>query len=160
MTGAIDHARLVALGAAWLLRQGFPIVATELRCFGSREQPDVLGFRSNCSMLIEVKTSRADFLADRKKPERAAGGLGLYRFYLCPEGLLQVADLPAGWGLLVAIGRQVTEVVRPRGNLWPPAGQAVGTEWEAFQHQPDMAAERQALFSIARRASATPRGRR
>ncbi|WP_288357089.1 hypothetical protein [uncultured Pseudomonas sp.] len=160
MSTGLEHARLVALGAAWLRRQGFPIVATELRCFGSREQPDVLGFRSHCSTLIEVKTSRGDFLADRKKPERAARGLGLYRFYLCPEGLLQVADLPPGWGLLVAIGSRVTEIVRPRGNLWPPAGQAAGTEWEAFQHQPDMAAERQALFSIARRASATPRGRR
>lgn len=160
MTTGLEHVRLVALGAAWLRRQGFPIVATELRCFGSREQPDVLGFRSNCSALIEVKTSRTDFLADRLKPERAAGGLGLYRFYLCPEGLLQQADLPPGWGLLVVIGRQVTEVVRPRGNLWPPAGRAGGTEWEAFQHQADLAAERQALFSIARRASAAPRGPR
>lgn len=160
MSTGLEHARLVALGAAWLRRQGFPIVATELRCFGSREHPDVIGFRSNCSTLIEVKTSRADFLADRKKPERATGGLGLYRFYLCPEGLLQAPDLPSGWGLLVASGRQVTEVVRPRGNLWPPVGQAVGTEWEAFQHQPNMAAERQALFSIARRASVAPRGRR
>ncbi|MGP0147996.1 hypothetical protein [Pseudomonas oryzihabitans] len=160
MSTSLDHARLVASGAAWLRRQGFPLDAAELHPSDSRDRPDVLGLRSNSLMLTEVKISRANFLADRNKPKRVTGGLGLYRFYLCPEGLLQVTDLPSGWGLLVATGRQVTEVVRPRGNLWPPAGRSGGTEWEAFQYQPDLAAERQALFSIARRTSAAPRGRR
>lgn len=33
------HNRLTALGARWMRRNGFPVVATELKCIGSREQP-------------------------------------------------------------------------------------------------------------------------
>ncbi|RCW64079.1 hypothetical protein DET61_116120 [Marinobacter nauticus] len=31
-----DHDKLVKLGARWLKRNGFPVVATELKCNGSR----------------------------------------------------------------------------------------------------------------------------
>jgi len=54
------------MGAAWLRKNGFSVVETELTCFGCREQPDVLGFRSSCSAMVEVKISRSDFLADKK----------------------------------------------------------------------------------------------
>lgn len=154
-----EHNQLTILGARWLGKNGFAVVTTELTCFGSRERPDVVGFRSTCSALIEVKVSRADFFADRKKPERLAGGLGNYRFYLCPTGLIKPDDLPPRWGLLYADGRRVEEVLKPSGNLWPPlptprGGGPVPEDWAEFQHTPDHAAERQALFSIARRLSA------
>tara|TARA_Y100001001_G_scaffold158908_1_gene179099 strand:+ start:13411 stop:13875 length:465 start_codon:yes stop_codon:yes gene_type:complete len=150
-----DHDKLVKLGARWLKRNGFPVVATELKCTGSREQPDVIGFRSSCSAVIEVKVSRSDFLADSKKPERTDGGLGIYRFYLCPEGLIVPADLPERWGLLEASGRQVNAVVAPHGNYWPglEAPAEFAGSWAKFQHTPDSKAERSALFSIARRLS-------
>jgi len=51
------------------------------------EIPDAIGFRGwGESILIEVKTSRADFLKDknkrfRKEPEK---GMGTYRFYITP----------------------------------------------------------------------------
>lgn len=152
------HNRLTVLGARWLKRNGFSVVATELTCFGSREQPDVIGFRSTCSAIIEVKVSRSDFYADRKKPERMSGGLGIYRFFLCPEGMISPDDLPARWGLLYAKGRSVEAIIKPGGNLWPPLImhpelEPVASEWVEFQHQPDFSAERQALFSIARRLS-------
>ncbi|HDR8973069.1 TPA: hypothetical protein QDB32_003949 [Burkholderia vietnamiensis] len=146
------HMQLVALGERWLKRQGFAVVATELVTRGTPEQADAIGFRSNCSAVIEAKASRADFLADSQKPHRVAGGLGVYRFYLCPEGVIRVDDLPAGWGLLHAVDRSVVEVLRPRGNMWPPLGSAVG-DWAAFQHEPDAHAERGVLYSIARRRS-------
>ena len=81
-----DHASLVALGARWLKRQGFPIVWTEISAANCREQPDVVGFRTHCSAIIEAKASRSDFLTDRFKPERGGrrAGIGLYRFYICP----------------------------------------------------------------------------
>lgn len=153
-----QHKQLTDLGARWLKRNGFAVVATELTCLGSREQPDVIGFRSSCSAIIEVKVSRADFFADRKKPERDSGGLGNYRFYLCPEGMVSPEELPNRWGLLYAEGRRVTPIVKPQGNLWPslsmPEELPVAAEWSAYQHTPDYLAERQALFSIARRLSA------
>ena len=59
-----EHDNLTLLGARWLKKQGFAVVATEISAVGSREQPDVVGFRSTCSAIIEAKVSRADFLAD------------------------------------------------------------------------------------------------
>lgn len=136
-------------------RQGFGVVAAELVTNGTNEQADVIGFRSTCSAVIEAKASRTDFLADRKKPHRSAGGLGVYRFYLCPPGgVIELEDLPNGWGLLYADGQRITEVRRPTGNLWPAYGMSVG-DWGDFQHQPDEHAERGVLYSIARRRSLT-----
>lgn len=148
------HKQLVTLGERWVKRQGFAVVATEL-VIGStrtREQADVIGFRSNCSVLIEAKASRSDFLADARKPHRAAGGLGVYRFYLCPPGVIAVEDLPERWGLLYAEGRGVRDVLRPLGNGWPSFGRPFG-DWGSFQHEVDAHAERDLLFSIARRRS-------
>ncbi|RQQ88664.1 hypothetical protein DF134_18950 [Burkholderia stagnalis] len=146
------HKRLVVLGEKWLRRQGFAVVASELVTGGTREQADVIGFRSNCSAVIEAKASRADFLADARKPHRVIGGLGVYRFYLCPPGVIEVADLPERWGLLYAEGRSVRDVLRPTGNGWASLGASLG-DWPAFQHTADTEAERGVLFSIARRRS-------
>lgn len=145
-----EHNNLTKLGAKWLKKQGFSVVATEINSIGSREQPDVVGFRSSCSAIIEVKVSRADFLADAKKPERYIEGTGLgnYRFYLCPHGMIRPEELPVKWGLLYGAGLAVEEVIKPKGNIWP------GSEfdgWTEFQHAPDGSKERAVLFSIARR---------
>lgn len=147
------HSDLVRLGAAWLRRNGFAVIATEIDAVGSREKPDVIGFRSLCSAVIEVKTSRGDFRADRIKPERNGGpGLGLYRFYLCPDNLLSTNDVPPGWGLLTEAGGKIVEVIRPSGNHWPAAGNG-DAHWKEFQHEVNEAAERRILYSIARRLS-------
>jgi hypothetical protein len=111
------HDELAKIGAAWLKRNGFVVVATDLTALGCRERADVIGFRSQCSATIEAKVSRSDFLADRKKPHREAGGIGLYRFYICPVDLIAADELPARWGLLYVDGKRVAEVARPRGNI-------------------------------------------
>lgn len=148
----IAHAELVLVGARWAKRNGFSVVATELRSCGSLEIPDVIAFRSNCSLLIEAKTSRADFLADAKKPWRATGApsVGTYRFYLTPPDVISHEDLPAGWGLIHASCRKTVDVVRPLGNLWPSYEHAIDS-WCEFRHISDALLERSILFSIARR---------
>ena len=151
MTGEL-HQQLVTLGARWQKRQGFSVVATEIAVVGIGEQADIIGFRSTCSLLIEAKATRSDFLADAKKPHRTSGGLGVYRFYIAPVGVIEVADLPPRWGLLHAVGNKVIEVLRPTGNLWPAFGSTDG-DWPRFQHEPNLTAERAVLFSIARRRS-------
>lgn len=151
-----SHTDLVAVAARWLKRQGFGVVATELRSYGTAEEPDAIGFRSAVSAVVEVKVSRADFLADKAKPHRQNGGLGNYRFYLCPPGVIEVDDLPAGWGLLYASGRRVTEVARPMGNLWPQSPSGVSKEWSAYWHPTDIQRERQVLYSVARRLASQP----
>jgi hypothetical protein len=64
------------------------------------------------SYLIECKVSRSDFFADRAKPFRCepALGMGLYRYFMAPSGVLTVDDLEEkcdGWGLLEVRGRSV-----------------------------------------------------
>ncbi|HHZ24246.1 TPA: hypothetical protein HH296_17785 [Xanthomonas vasicola pv. zeae] len=146
----LSHAQLVDLGARWVRREGFGVVATEVVAVGCREQADVIGLRATCSAVIEAKASRADFLADWAKPHRHTGGLGLYRFFACPEGLIDLAELTKGWGLLYATSRSIRAVVRPPGNIWPRRD-AASAAWEAFQHQSNDSAERSVFYSIARR---------
>lgn len=72
------------------------------------------------SVVVEAKTSRSDFLADRKKPHRAPGqGIGVYRYMLCPEGIIRPEEVPQGWGLLW---------VNSRGHIKPKVGPASKTD--------------------------------
>lgn len=132
------HYQLCLEGAKWLHRQKrkpdvcqkrpchkpefcrccwrFKYVAVELNTYGT-ENADVWGFDGCYSAVIEVKTSRADFLADQKKWWRSkdaeAAGLqaGTFRWYLCPEGVIRPDELPEGWGLLYWDGKKVQHVV-------------------------------------------------
>ncbi|MBY7854272.1 hypothetical protein KW429_11250 [Vibrio fluvialis] len=140
----------------WMKKQGFSVVASNIRAAQSREIIDAIGFRDLCSILIESKVSRSDFLADRKKPERQKGakGLGTYRFYICPVGLIEPQEvLPLGWGLLYSDGKKVVEEFKPKGNHWPMANDdfALFSEWIPFQHEVNERAERSMLFSLCRR---------
>ena len=72
---------------------------------GGGEIPDAIGFRTaygNESFLIEVKVSKNDYLADAKKNHRKVPekGMGNYRYYLAPEGLIDIDNLPPKWGLI------------------------------------------------------------
>jgi hypothetical protein len=106
----MTHAELCALALKWLKRPnsaggpGCAVAVSECRTGWNGEIPDAIGFRCIApnagSVVVEVKTSRADFLADGKKPHRASGGVGNWRYYMAPEGMLAFSDLPAGWGLL------------------------------------------------------------
>ncbi|NVL49910.1 adenylosuccinate synthase [Pseudomonas syringae pv. actinidiae] len=82
--------------------------------------PDAIGFRAVLddveTVVVEVKTSRSDFLADRKKPHRSEGeGMGLFRYFMCPEGLISPTELPPRWGLIY---------ITPRGAVKPVIGPA------------------------------------
>lgn len=100
-------------------RTQYHYVAVEICTYGT-ENPDVWGYDGYSTVIIEVKTSRADFLADRKKywrttdPEFQAGN---DRLFLCPEGIIKEEDLPQGWGLLYWNGKDVYPVKEPTRNL-------------------------------------------
>lgn len=77
------------------------------------ESPDAIGFRpGGCSILFEVKVTRSDFTSDKRKPHRIdrEKGMGDYRFYACPEGMIKPEELPLGWGLFY---------FTPRGSMRP-----------------------------------------
>lgn len=120
------HAELCSLAVKWLKRSpsaggpGCQLAISECRSGWTGEIPDAIGFLAgfaDCtSVVVEAKTSRSDFLADRKKPHRAPGqGIGAYRYMMCPEGVIREDELPEGWGLLW---------VNSRGHIKPKVGPA------------------------------------
>lgn len=109
----LTHADLVRRAASWLRnRKNCRVVLTE-QTTGSGEIPDAIGWKfGDTSYLVECKTSRADFFADRGKSFRCdpCEGMGIMRYFMAPQGVLQVDDLREkcdGWGLLEVKGRTV-----------------------------------------------------
>ena len=101
---SFSHDALVKKARSMLkYRFGCPVVCVEL-VTGAWETPDAYGFKDSgqTSILIECKTSRPDFLADKKKPFRASPemGMGNYRYFMAPAGLIDVKELPSKWGLI------------------------------------------------------------
>ena len=110
----LTHAQLVQKGVAWLRSYRCSVVLSEQAC-ASGEMPDAIGWkRTQHSVVVECKISRADFLADRTKPfrQKPEKGLGCERFYLTAPRLLRPNELPEGWGLLECERGRV-RLVRP-----------------------------------------------
>lgn len=103
----MNHKGLVMRSATWLQNQGAVVLATEVSAWHCPESPDVIGWKyDGISVVIEAKISRADFLADKNKPHRNGKviGLGNYRYYAAPAGLIEPSELPEGWGLIESSG--------------------------------------------------------
>jgi len=116
----MTHSELCQIGVKWLWKTqnsnyNCGNVISELVTIAG-ETPDVFGFNSYKTVLIEVKISRSDFNRDKKKPHRALNASANYQFYLCPEGLLTPEDIPDKWGLLW-YGEKVTLIKEPE---WIP----------------------------------------
>ncbi|MCU4395830.1 adenylosuccinate synthase [Acinetobacter junii] len=107
----LTHRELCEVGAALLRKpesangHGCHFSIVEPSCYG--ENPDVFGIRHGNgydvgTILLEAKTSRSDFLADKKKPHRIdpATGIGKWRYFICPTDLIQPEELPERWGLI------------------------------------------------------------
>lgn len=101
------HRELCKIAGKFLFRRRLfsiprcPYVCVEL-VSASLETPDVFGWNYWASVLIEVKVSRSDFMADKKKPfrQKPEQGIGEFRYYFCPEGMIKTEELPEHWGLL------------------------------------------------------------
>lgn len=90
-------------------------VAVELVTL-TAENPDIWATNGYHTTLVEVKTNHSDFLADQKKWSRSKAAelsdkqLGNYRYYLCPEGIIDESEIPEKWGLLVYNGKNIVKV--------------------------------------------------
>lgn len=110
----MTHAGLVDRAVAWLRGTQRCHVVLHERCGRTGEQPDAIGWTpSGASLLVECKVSRADFLADAKKPWRRVPeiAMGCERWYFTPDGLLHPSELPDGFGLAEA-GPRVVRIKR------------------------------------------------
>jgi len=105
------HRQLCDRAAHWLQQsKNCKLVLVERNSGMGGEEPDAIGWTPcGYSHLVEVKVSRADFLADAKKPfrKKPQTGMGKSRFLLCPKGMIQPEETPKGWGLLWATDYQI-----------------------------------------------------
>ncbi|CAB5618206.1 Uncharacterised protein [Escherichia coli] len=157
----MTHGELNDIARRWLLRAesargpGCKVAFNEVGAVGDTERADAWGYRwgwNGCSVLVEVKVSRSDFLRDKHKPHRKSGGMGDYRYYMCPEGIINISDLPDRWGLLW---------VNKRGHVKLMAGHIcclVGNSWGGnrdlaffWRHETDMEVERGLLAYMVSR---------
>jgi len=121
----MTHSDLVEKAGKWLKSFGCPVVLCELSAVTTYgEIPDAIGWKDGKSILIECKSSRSDFLNDKKKLFRRspAYGMGCWRLYLCMPGVINKEDLPDGWGLLWINGKRMKRIVAPTGNYFPQDG--------------------------------------
>lgn len=108
----MTHAELCDRAEKWLWNTVFcSVVLVEFTAL-CNEIPDAIGWKSGRSYLVECKASRDDFLSDKNKWHRQhpSKGMGSRRYYMCEPGVIKVADLPEGWGLLYVTGKQVRQV--------------------------------------------------
>lgn len=70
----VTHAGLVERAVTWLTKSKRCLfVLSEMQC-NWLESPDAIGFSRSHSILVECKTSRADFKRDRQKGAGVAEG--------------------------------------------------------------------------------------
>ena len=141
----MSHRELCLIAAKYLKNRGIQpfckcqYVVCELERIG--ECPDAFGFSWGSTQLIEVKISRQDFLSDKKKYWRTHPefGLGMYRSYLCPEGIIKPSDLPQNWGLLYVNYKNKISVII-----------------EAQKQESSFSEEQRLMYSILRREGIKP----
>ena len=156
----VGHRDLCDITVRWLQRpfsakgHGCNFAVSECRSgFGSGEIPDAIGYRQigyrDGTVIVEAKVSRADFLADQKKPHRIAGGMGNWRYFIAPAGLLLPSELPPRWGLLEVNGAGHVSVIAGAAAFMAArdADEALAT----WRHEADTAAEMSLLVRLMAR---------
>lgn len=148
----MTHTEVIDIVYPFVLKRfGCGVAFKELKTISS-ECADVIGFGSyQHSILVEVKISRSDFHADKKKTFRIRpqNGIGRFRFYACPERLIKPEDLPFNWGLIWIVNGKCEVIVNPyakttKGNIFSGGFD----KW-------NLQAERDILYSALRRRSTT-----
>lgn len=118
-----EHFELCLRAKKFLNNNGFSVAFDDRfqASTGTGELPDAIGFRNGVSCLIEAKVSHSDFVADAKKHFRInpQQGMGDWRFFICPPGLIMPDELPIGWGLLYANNKNIKKVIGfPTNTKW------------------------------------------
>lgn len=173
----MTHSELCILACRWLAKLQRCIHAfADVTTMNVQEFPDAIGYRNSLykiTIVVEVKTSVADFKRDAHKSWRRSavngyggGGMGRHRYYLVPEGLVGVGDIPDDHGLLYAKPDGKIKVVREA----PPRDQrdadselsilstmlrrhAAGIPWIADEFRFETMAETKRRTSPAQRAA-------
>lgn len=102
----LTHSELVKIAKRWLRNtEKCSVVISEMASMAG-EEPDAIGWKHGFSTMVECKATRDDFRKDKKKISRVVTdptinfGMGTFRYYMAPEGLIKEEELPRSWGLL------------------------------------------------------------
>ncbi|MFH2141389.1 MAG: hypothetical protein ABIJ97_03125 [Bacteroidota bacterium] len=109
------HDRLIKMGIAWL-DIFCDLVIPEPYNNNVGEIPDIIGYKNGgrITYLIECKSSRTDFENEWKKGKRIEyGGMGNYRYYLIPEGMVESQEIDTAWGILEFDGALINVIREP-----------------------------------------------
>lgn len=123
MTHGFTHKALCIVACQWLSRtRRCAHTFADVGSMHLNEFPDAIGFRPRAygggSTVIEVKVSVEDFKRDSAKGWRQrerlglGGGMGRWRYYLVPEGLIGEADVPLDHGLLWVTDKSRVRMIR------------------------------------------------
>jgi hypothetical protein len=107
-----EHRELVERATAWLRGTMKCSVALCDMASVAGEIPDAIGWKGKATYLVECKTARLDFWSElRNKMFRRFPhtGVGMYRYYMVPEGLIEAEEVPENWGLLY-VGKRILQV--------------------------------------------------
>lgn len=126
----MDHSTLCDLAVRWLKRPmsaggpGCLVALKECKTGWDGEVPDAIGFIASGneiidgSVVVEAKVSRSDFRADFNKLHRESDGVGRWRYYIAPQGLISIHELPDRWGLLEVNSRgHIKAISGPAAHL-------------------------------------------
>ena len=140
------HSELVEIGYKWCINKCAFAFKELVTLNGTGEIPDIIGFKDDGTFLLEAKTSYSDFLSDKKKwfRKRPEYGMGDWRFYICPVGMIKIDELFPGWGLI-----EVNEKGKAR-TIYNPFGKGnVYSRWR--KQTKNYTAEQAMMFSALRR---------
>lgn len=142
----MSHTEITQHVVDFLFEMGYRIVCKEMHSRVT-EVPDIYAVDKVGSLVIEVKSTRKDFLADQKKQfrQRPTEGLGTFRYYASYEGIIDVEDLPPKWGLLWVDANGVVTVVHGKSFVHR-------LNDSRFWFQTNIENEYWALYSLARKA--------
>ncbi len=122
ITARNAHARFAIVGACHLFDLGCELASCEFSTALNGIPGDYvfdavgLDFKRRQVRIVEAKTSRSDFLQDEYiHGEPGYTSVAHQCWLVCPDGLIDPQELPAGWGLLYFC-ENVTEVTYVDGN--------------------------------------------
>ena len=149
----MQHRSLCLIGERFLRRElRVPVTAIEVKST-LREVPDVFGASSLSTFILEAKASRSDFIVDIDKPFRKnmENGVGDYRYYICPESLIDVSELPDKWGLIWVdeLGRATLKYGYNPTQRMPWDN---GDSYEQWRIEHDITNDQSIMYSLLRRA--------
>jgi len=99
--GQLTRGAMIKIARRWLENTGCKVIATELSS-SAIEKPDVVGWRtSGRCIVVQCEKSRGDFLANKKRYHHlTSDGVGMENWILVPENVIEIDELPEGWGFL------------------------------------------------------------